>query len=104
MMPPDTNPGLEREFRDFCDTYRLRLPAFNAVIGLYTVDALWQKQRLIVELDSRAYHDNTAAFEEDRARDMFLQIRGYRVLRITAKRLRREPAAVAAAIRALASA
>jgi very-short-patch-repair endonuclease len=100
-IPPNTNEGLEREFRDFCDEYRLELPVFNAVIGPYTVDAVWQRQRLIVELDSRAYHDNTAAFEQDRARDIDLQVWGYRVLRITAKRLREEPAAVAAAIRAL---
>jgi hypothetical protein len=99
--PPDTKPGLEEEFRYFCDEYAIDRPVFNAVIGPYTVDAVWTRQCLIVELDSRAFHDNTAAFERDRARDAELMVRGYRVLRITAKRLREEPAEVAAAIRVL---
>ena len=76
-------------------------PAFNVAIGPYVVDALWAKERLIVELDSRAFHDNTAAFERDRARDIDLQVWGYRVLRVTSKRRREEPAALAAALRAL---
>jgi very-short-patch-repair endonuclease len=101
--PPDTKPGLEEEFRDFCDQYGVRRPVFNVAIGPYVVDALWAKERLIVELDSRAFHDNTAAFEQDRARDADLQVRGYRVLRVTANRLHNEPAAVAAQIRALLS-
>jgi very-short-patch-repair endonuclease len=99
--PPDTKPGLEEEFRDFCDEYGVRRPSFNVAIGPYVVDALWVKERLIMELDSRAFHDNTGAFERDRARDIDLQVWGYRVLRVTAKRRREEPAALAAAIKAL---
>jgi hypothetical protein len=101
VMPPDTNPGLERQFCDFCDAYGFDRPLFNVAIGPYTVDALWPARRLIIELDSRAFHDNTAAFERDRARDIDLQVWGYRVLRVTAKRLREKPAAVATAIRSL---
>jgi very-short-patch-repair endonuclease len=99
--PPDTKPGLEREFCDFCDEYEVRRPAFNVAIGPYVVDALWVKERLIVELDSRAFHDYTAAFERDRARDINLQVWGYRVLRVTAKHRREAPAELAAAILAL---
>ena len=99
--PPDTKPGLEEEFRDFCDEYGFRRPLFNVAIGPYVVDALRAEERLIVELDSRAFHDNTAAFERDRARDIDLQVWGYRVLRVTSKRRREEPAALAVALRAL---
>jgi hypothetical protein len=98
---PGANPGLEREFAWFCEDYRLPHPAMNVPIGPYVVDALWAERMLIVELDSRAYHDNTAAFERDRKRDLDLQLWGYRVLRVTWRRLKDEPAAVAAAIRAM---
>jgi very-short-patch-repair endonuclease len=67
------------------------------------VDALWREQQLIVELDSRSFHDDPLAFEADRARDIKLQLAGYRVLRITYRRLTERPAEVAAAIRALTS-
>src|SRR5436309_2472691 len=37
-------------------------------------------RKLIVELDSRAHHMTTRAFEEDRERDEVLQLAGYRVI------------------------
>jgi very-short-patch-repair endonuclease len=55
----------------------------------------------VVELDGRQYHHTRVAFERDRIRDAALQVAGYRVLRITWKRLHREPQVVAATIRAL---
>ncbi len=55
----------------------------------------------MVELDSRAFHSHPAAFEADRIRDSYLQVRGYRVIRITWRRLIDEPAAVARDIKAL---
>ena len=73
----------------------------NAIVLGEEVDALWREQRLIVELDSRSFHDNPAAFETDRARDMLLQVSGYRVLRITYRRLVEHPEEVADAIRVL---
>jgi very-short-patch-repair endonuclease len=65
------------------------------------VDILWEEQRLIVELDGHSYHRTRAAFERDRIRDETLQLAGYRVLRITARRLASEPAAVVATVRSL---
>jgi very-short-patch-repair endonuclease len=65
------------------------------------VDALWRRERLIVELDGFAFHKSRRPFEEDRRRDAKLQIMGYRVLRITQWRLTHEPEAVLADIRAL---
>jgi very-short-patch-repair endonuclease len=66
----------------------------------YLVDALWREQKLIVELDSRAHHMTTRAFEDDRDRDEVLQLAGYRVIRITWQRLTRDPAGVVARLRA----
>jgi very-short-patch-repair endonuclease len=65
------------------------------------VDAFWADGRLVVELDSRAFHGTRAAFERDRVRDATLQVAGHRVLRVTDRRLETEPAAVAEAVRLL---
>jgi len=70
-------------------------------IGPYTVDALWHHQRLVVELDGRAAHETTRAFEEDRARDRDLTTNGYRVIRITWRQLHRDRAAIAPQLRTL---
>jgi very-short-patch-repair endonuclease len=56
---------------------------------------------LIVELDSRAYHFTRAAFERDRIRDGKLQLAGYRVVRITHRRLTDQPEAVMDMLRTL---
>ena len=65
------------------------------------VDALWRDQRLIVEVDSWQFHKTRAAFERDRARDAALLVAGYRVVRVTYRRLRDQPEAVADTIRRL---
>ncbi|HEY1594842.1 MAG TPA: DUF559 domain-containing protein, partial [Thermoleophilaceae bacterium] len=67
----------------------------------YTVDAHWPGTNLIVELDSRAFHLNPTAFEEDRERDAQLLLASYRVVRITDRQLTREPKKVANRIRIL---
>ena len=54
-----------------------------------------------VELDSRAHHADLASFESDRARDRALQAGGHRIVRVTARQLRREPEAVARELRRL---
>jgi very-short-patch-repair endonuclease len=99
--PPITRSEFEEMFIDFVHEFDLERPVMNVSVLGYEVDALWRQHRLIIELDSRSFHDNPAAFEEDRARDMRLQVAGYRVLRITYRRLLDHPEAVAAAIRAL---
>ena len=99
--PPDVRSRLERRFPPFCDDYGIPRPAFNVTIGPYTVDAAWLDARLVVELDSRAFHSDPTAFERDRRRDADLQSWGYRVIRITWRRLDNEPAAVAHTIRVL---
>jgi very-short-patch-repair endonuclease len=71
----------------------------NAVACGFEVDALWDEQKLIVELDSYAWHSDRAAFERDRIRDATLQLEGYIVLRITYRRLKHETAAVVELIR-----
>jgi len=83
---------------------RLAAPRTNARVGRYEVDLLWPRQRLVVEVDGFAYHSSRTAFERDRRRDAELQAWGYRVLRITWRRLVAEPNAVVAQLAALLSA
>jgi very-short-patch-repair endonuclease len=69
-------------------------PRTNARIAGFEVDVLWPAERVVVEFDGFGFHANRAAFENDRRRDAELQARGYRVLRVTWRRLLDEPEAV----------
>src|SRR4051794_37019475 len=98
---PHTKRELEAAFFDFCRAHRLPLPACNILVEGYEVDAFWPGHRLIVELDSWEFHRGRRAFERDRERDAVLQAAGYRVIRITWRKLTQEPEEVASLIRRL---
>jgi very-short-patch-repair endonuclease len=99
--PPDTRSELEEKFVELCREHNLPLPAMNCVVASHTVDALWPRQRLVVELDGFAFHRSREAFESDRARDADLQLAGYRVIRVTVRRLERESVALVSSLRSL---
>jgi hypothetical protein len=101
--PPITQSELERIFVEVCDAAGIARPEMNVIVAGRVVDAVWHEPRLVVELDSRTHHLTTAAFEEDRRRDADLMLAGYRVLRITWRRLTEEPAAVVELLRRLLS-
>ena len=94
----DTQSELEAAFLRFCADHAIPPPPTNVQVAGFTVDAVWPAQRLIVELDGYAFHGTRAAFERDRARDAELQRAGYRVVRLTWRRLHREPVAIAASL------
>ena len=54
---------------------------------------------LIVETDGRGVHDNPYAFEEDRRRDLNLQLAGWHVIRFTWRQVAEEPERVLALVR-----
>lgn len=87
-----TRSDLERDFLRLCRRHHVLRPEVNVPIGKITVDFLWRRERLIVETDSYATHGGTIAFEDDRARDMYLRRFGSAVHHFSE---RREPAAVA---------
>jgi hypothetical protein len=99
--PITTASPLEDRFATFCEEHGLPPPATNSLLLGYEVDAFWARQRLAVEMDSFAFHRHRAAFERDRARDAKLLAAGYRVVRLTHRRLVDEPEAVAAQLRRL---
>lgn len=98
--PANTNPGIERLFIEICDAGGIPRPEMNVLVERYLVDAVWREHKVIVELDSRAHHMTTRAFEEDRERDDVLQLAEYRVIRLTWRRLTEEPERVIARLRA----
>jgi very-short-patch-repair endonuclease len=71
-------------------------PEHNVRVGGHELDLLWREQRLVVEVDGYAYHSGRAAFERDRVRDAELLASGFRVLRLTWRRLVEEPESVVA--------
>ena len=99
--PSFTRSELERRFVRLCRAAGLRAPATNLWIAGGEADVAWPDHRLVVELDGHAFHATRAAFERDRKRDAELQLAGYRVLRVTHRRLEREPEELVAAIQAL---
>jgi very-short-patch-repair endonuclease len=89
---------LESRFLALLDEAGLPRPEMNAQVPLadrwIECDCLWRGRRVVVELDGRATHDTSAAFERDRARDRMLSARGWRVVRITWRQLKADPEAV----------
>lgn len=68
---------------------------------LYKPDAVWEAEKVMVELDGRAVHATHRNFESDRARDRALAAAGWIVIRITWRQLRDEPGAAAADLAAV---
>jgi len=101
LAAEDTRSELEHRFLELCRAAGLPRPAVNAVIAGYEVDALWPSARVVVELDGYAFHRTREAFERDRVRDGALQLAGYRVLRVTHRRLERDAAAIVDVVRSL---
>jgi very-short-patch-repair endonuclease len=96
-----TRSDLERLFLGVCRAHNIPLPETNVQIGPHTVDALWRSERLVVEIDSYAYHSDRETFTADRARDRYLQARGFHTARISDAELEHTPAAAARSLHAL---
>ena len=83
-----TRSHLEDRFVRFLKRHRLPLPELNQRIAGHEVDAVYRRQRLVIELDSRQFHTTPTAFEQDRDRDADLLNAGFSTLRITDHRLK----------------
>jgi predicted transcriptional regulator of viral defense system len=100
--------GPERRFLAICRGAGLPLPRVNFWVALpdgggYEVDFAWPDRRLVVETDSRTFHDTYRAFENDPRRDRLLMLAGWRVVRFTDRDVTERPATVAAELRPLLS-
>lgn len=73
-------------------------PQRNVRIGRWEVDMLWADARLVVEVDSYAFHSSRRAFERDRRKQAELQDLGLEVLRFTWRQITEQPTWVIARI------
>jgi len=98
-----TRNDFEELFVPLLDSYGLPRPCFNADVSVagrfVSVDCLWRRERLIVELDGRAVHGTRQAFEADRERDRLLMVDDWRVMRVTWRQLRYDGARIAVDLR-----
>ena len=90
---------LEARFLDFIREQDLPMPSVNAIVGGFEVDAHWPGTKLIVELDSWAYHRGKRSFHRDRAKWLDLRAHGFDVLAVTDRMLSRQPGPIADEIR-----
>jgi Transcriptional regulator, AbiEi antitoxin len=81
--PPRINSGWERDLLDLCDDHDIPRPELNVIVEGYEVDALWRAKKIVVELDSYAFHRSLRAFVDDRRKVAALQLAGYLVLPLT---------------------
>jgi hypothetical protein len=95
---------LEHRFLDLVREAGLMPPATNMKVNTggrrYEIDCLWLEHGVAVELDGRAAHARTTAFESDRRKDSALSAFGLRPLRFTWYRVTCEPSDVIAELTA----
>jgi len=100
-----TRSELERMFLGMCRHGELPTPEVNVSLSAggrrLKPDFLWRDAGLIVEADSRRFHDTDSAFQNDRQREQLLQLAGWRVSRCTWEQVEREPQRLAQTIKAI---
>jgi very-short-patch-repair endonuclease len=84
----------EKRFLDLLRRSGLPAPATNVSVAGFELDAYWERERFVVELDVFETHGTRAAFERDRLRQDDLQLLGIEMTRVTGPRLECNPAAV----------
>ena len=93
--PAFTRSRAERLLLAALRRHGVKRPAVNTFVAGHEVDAYWEKERFAVEVDGWEFHRTRAAFERDPLRQEQLKLAGIDSIRITARRLEREPRAVA---------
>jgi len=94
-----TRSPLEDRLLPLLDAHRLPRPATNAYVEGYEGDAVWRRERLVVELDGWDAHKTRRAFQHDRTKANALANAGWTVLRFTHDDLVRRPEVVVAVVR-----
>jgi predicted transcriptional regulator of viral defense system len=102
-----TRSELERLFLGICArTTTIPEPEVNVWLPSpdgkrYQADFLWRAAGLIVEADSRRFHDTDTAFVAERKRQQQLELAGWRVSRFTWEELEGEPRRLALTVQGL---
>jgi very-short-patch-repair endonuclease len=100
-----TRSYMERLFLEMCTRAELPRPEVNVTLRIgaddFKPDFLWRDAGLIVEADSRRFHDTDTAFLDDRRREQRLQLARWRVSHCTWWEIEHEPRRLAETIRSL---
>jgi very-short-patch-repair endonuclease len=75
----------------FCDRFGFPRPKVNVKINGYEVDAFFEAEGVIVELDSWGFHQDRDSFENDRNRDVDNLVTGLVTYRLTWDRMIGDP-------------
>ena len=86
-QPQFTRSAGERRLLRVCRDHGLPCPKANMWVAGHEIDLYWPDARLAVELDGRAVHGTTRAFQDDRRRDRALAACGIQVARVTERDL-----------------
>ncbi|HEX6025379.1 MAG TPA: type IV toxin-antitoxin system AbiEi family antitoxin domain-containing protein [Solirubrobacter sp.] len=78
----------------------LPTPLVNQPLLGYVPDFLWPDQRVILEADGRATHDQLLARADDKRRQRHLEQHGYQVLRVTWRQATTDPTRTRERVRA----
>jgi hypothetical protein len=81
----------ERLFLDLVKEAGLPRPSMNTYVMGHEVDAYWQEERFAIEIDGWGSHRTRQAFERDPVRQEDLKLTGIDSIRITARRIEKEP-------------
>jgi hypothetical protein len=91
-----TRSPLERLFLPLCEKYGIPPPDdVNVLVAGVLVDAVWWKQKLVVELDGKDNHSSWGQIQRDRSNEMRVRAAGFDVLRYGTLQIEDEPALVA---------
>ncbi|MEA2160421.1 MAG: hypothetical protein QOD66_2801 [Solirubrobacteraceae bacterium] len=91
-----TRSEAEERFLALIRDAQLPDPSVNVRLEGFTVDFLWRRERIVVEVDGYRYHGSRRRFEEDRAKGAVLAAAGFQVIRVTWRQMEDEPYAVIA--------
>lgn len=98
-----TRSDLERIALRLCEDFGLPRPHANRLLRIgeqtFEADLLWPSARLVVEVDGDETHGHAAARRSDRARDLVLQLAGWRTVRVGWSEVKGDQAVVAEQLR-----
>jgi hypothetical protein len=102
--PAPTRSPLEDGLLDLLDRHGIERPEVNAALRLdgrrIVPDYLWREQRIAIEADSRQWHDHSLTLVADADKQAILEAHGWRVLRVSSRQVKHQPAQTLARIRA----
>ncbi|HWE34546.1 MAG TPA: hypothetical protein VG410_13730 [Solirubrobacteraceae bacterium] len=96
-----TQSDWQRALPEWCVQYGLPIPVFEVVIAGHRADAVFVRERVVLELDSWEYHNQRVRFEHDRDLDVERLVEHHVTVRLTWERMFGRPAREAARLHKL---